>query len=296
MHIWVPATVKPTPSLLVALHYCGGTGPSFHQQMEFSTLADKYGFIVIYPTASKKGNCFDAWTPDSKIRSGKTDHTSIISMVKYVKSRYIIDSVYVAGSSAGAIQTNVLLLLYPEMFKAGAAFMGVPLGCFATESDFQPGGAYSYCTSGDQNKTPKEWGAIARNGYPGYVGSYPKVQLWHGDADPLVNYRNLQEEIDQWTDIFKISLTPSSSDVVRTNWTRKSFSKYGSVVIEAITAIGDGHYLPYQGMALVAINFFGLDGCKSKYQPCGGLHYSGSTCCISGSTCTPLGDYISLCL
>ena len=42
------------------------------------------------------------------------------------------DRVYVTGASSGGMMTNVLLGDYPDVFKAGAAFMGVPFGCFAT--------------------------------------------------------------------------------------------------------------------------------------------------------------------
>ena len=47
-------------------------------------------------------------------------------MVRYVQQRNNADpsQVYVVGASSGAMMTNVLLGDYPDVFKAGAAFMG----------------------------------------------------------------------------------------------------------------------------------------------------------------------------
>src|SRR5690606_12314414 len=83
MHIYVPNNVQPNPAIVLAMHPCGGSGPSFYSSTEFATLADRYGFIVIYPSASKKMNCFDNWSDESKVRGGQTDPVSLMSMVTY---------------------------------------------------------------------------------------------------------------------------------------------------------------------------------------------------------------------
>src|SRR5947209_16197329 len=48
MWLYVPPSVKPHPPILLALHYCGGTGPAFFSGTQFANLADQDGFIVIY--------------------------------------------------------------------------------------------------------------------------------------------------------------------------------------------------------------------------------------------------------
>src|SRR5690348_4694947 len=55
MHLYVPDNVAPRPAILVAVHYCTGTGPAFYSGTEFASLADRYGFIVIYPSATRSG-------------------------------------------------------------------------------------------------------------------------------------------------------------------------------------------------------------------------------------------------
>jgi poly(3-hydroxybutyrate) depolymerase len=155
------------------------------------------------------------------------------------------------------MMTDEMLALYPDVFKAGAAFMGVPFTCFANAADYPPG--QSKCTGGQLNRTPQEWGDAVRQAYPGYTGTRPPIQLWHGTADTLVPYSLLQEDIEQWTNVFGLSQTPTRSDTPKTNWNRRQFAdSTGKVRVEAYSIQGAGHALPQSGMALVAITFFGL--------------------------------------
>lgn len=55
MYLYVPSNVKPHPAILLALHYCTGSGPAFFSGTEFANLADQYGFIVIYPSVTRSG-------------------------------------------------------------------------------------------------------------------------------------------------------------------------------------------------------------------------------------------------
>ncbi|NLT53623.1 MAG: PHB depolymerase family esterase [Actinomycetales bacterium] len=213
MHLYVPDAVQATPAIVVAMHPCGGSGPGFYSSSEFASQADRYGFIVIYPSASKKMNCFDNWSEASKVRGGATDPVSIVSMVSYVQRQHRGDPnrVYATGSSSGAMMTNAMLALYPEVFKAGAAFMGVPFTCFPNEAAYSPGGNSAPC-AGSLGKTPQQWGDIVRRTNPSFGGPWPRMQLWHGTADNVVAYSELQEEIDQWTNVHGLSQTPTSTN------------------------------------------------------------------------------------
>jgi hypothetical protein len=59
MYLYVPNSLRPDPAILVAAHECAENGPAFYETTGFSTLADEYGFIVIYPSASQPGGCWD---------------------------------------------------------------------------------------------------------------------------------------------------------------------------------------------------------------------------------------------
>jgi poly(hydroxyalkanoate) depolymerase family esterase len=264
MHVYVPDSTPASPAIVVAMHGCGGSGPGFAGSSEFISLADQYGFVVIYPTATKQtamGNCFDVWSPESKTHGGGSDPASIVSMVGYAEQQYGGDParVFATGSSSGGMETQALLAVYPDVFKAGASFMGVPFTCFANEADFPP--ATSRCVNGSMDRTPQEWGDAVRAAYPDYTGARPRVQLWHGTADPLVPYQLQREAVDQWTNAFGLSQTPTSTDQPQPGWTRDRFAdSSGTVQVEAVSVQGAGHSLPMSGMAGAAVSFFGIDG------------------------------------
>jgi len=111
------------------------------------------------------------------------------------------------------------------------------------------------------DRTPQQWGDAVRQAYPGYTGPRPRVQLWHGTSDTLVPYSLLQESIEQWTDVFGLSQTPTASDVPQSGWNRRRYADgSGTVQVEAYSIQGAGHSLPSAGMAAYAIGFFGLTG------------------------------------
>ncbi|WP_425428113.1 extracellular catalytic domain type 1 short-chain-length polyhydroxyalkanoate depolymerase [Streptosporangium amethystogenes] len=256
MYLYVPNNVAPRPGILVAMHGCNGQATAFYQGTEFARLADQYGFIVIYPQANKSANglsnCFDVWSNEALRHAGGSDPVSIVSMVNHVLQSYNGDPqrVFATGFSSGAMETNNLLATYPDVFKAGAPFSGVPYGCLGP--------------AGCGDKTPQQWGDLARNAYPGYTGSRPRVQAWHGTNDSVLNYTMLQEEVDQWTNVWGLSQTPTSTTTPQSGWTKRA---YGSSQVEAYTVSGAGHDLPHTGMAIHAIRFFGLDQSSPTSTP-----------------------------
>lgn len=51
MFVYKPAKLANPPPLIVGIHWCTGTAQAFFSGTLFATLADTYGFIVIYPNA-----------------------------------------------------------------------------------------------------------------------------------------------------------------------------------------------------------------------------------------------------
>lgn len=72
----------------------------------------------------------------------------------------------------------------------------------------------------------------------------PRVQLWHGTNDTLVPYSLLRESIEQWTDVFGLSQTPTSTDTPQSGWNRSRYADTsGTVQVEAYSIQGAGHSL-----------------------------------------------------
>ena len=268
MYIYVPNNATANAPILLALHYCTGSGPAFYSGTEFANLANQYGFIVIYPSVTRSGSCWDVSSNQALTRNGGSDPVGLMSMITYTEQHYGGDPnrVYVTGASSGAMMTNVMLADYPDVFKAGAAFMGVPYHCFYTGT---VDGWNSACAQGQVSMTAQAWGDLVRNDAdPGYSGPRPRMQLWHGTADGTLNYNNFGEEIKQWTNVLGVSQTPSSTDTPVSGWTRTRYDNSAGVAeVEAYSIAGAGHVLPESGMAAYAIHFFGLDGSTPPTTP-----------------------------
>ena len=261
MYLYVPDNIPAgtRPPILVAVHYCTGSGPAFYSGTQFASLADQYKFIVIYPSATRSGSCFDVSSPGALTHNGNSDPVGIVSMVNWVVQNRSGDSsrVYVTGASSGGMMTNVLLGDYPDVFKAGAAFMGVPFGCFATTDGSMWN---SQCSSGQRIMTAQQWGDLARNAFGGYSGARPRMQLFHGTTDTTLAYPNFGEEIKQWTNVLGVGQTPVFTDTPQSGWTRTRYGNSGIMPpVEAISVANVGHSLPLSGQAAMAIAFFGLN-------------------------------------
>ncbi|MEU1687701.1 PHB depolymerase family esterase [Micromonospora sp. NPDC005707] len=257
MYLYVPDTVAARPGLLVVNHYCTGTGPAMYSGTQFAALADRYGYLVVYPSVTRSSQCFDVSSPQALRRDGGSDPVGIKSMVDHVRQRYPVDPnrIFATGVSSGAMMTNVLLGLYPDVFNAGAAYAGVPFGCFATTNGSEWN---SECANGQVVKTPQQWGDLVRNAYPGYSGRRPRMQLWHGTNDETLRYPNFTEEIKQWTDVNGLGQTPAYTDSPQAGYTRTRYGGTGgTATVEAISMQGVSHNLPVD--AAQAVRFFGLD-------------------------------------
>jgi poly(hydroxyalkanoate) depolymerase family esterase len=264
MYIYVPNNVRANPPILVALHQCTGTGPGFFGSTAFASLADQFGFIVIYPDANRSGQCWDVSSSQALSRNGGSDPVGIMSMITYAEQHFSgnASQVYVTGASSGAMMTNVLLADYPDVFKAGAAFMGVPDHCFFTGT---VDGWNSQCANGQVSMTAQQWGDLARGADPGYSGPRPRMQLWHGTADTTLNFNNFGQEILQWTNVTGVSSTPVSTTTPVSGWTETMYGSTANPTVEGFAISGAGHVLPEsgQGMESRAISFFGLNSTSS---------------------------------
>ncbi|MDX2933800.1 extracellular catalytic domain type 1 short-chain-length polyhydroxyalkanoate depolymerase [Streptomyces ipomoeae] len=267
MYLYVPESVTANPAILVAVHYCTGSGPAMYNGTEYAQLADRYGYIVVYPSVTRSSKCFDVSSPQALRRGGGSDPVGIKSMVDWTVRTYDADTdrVFVTGISSGAMMTNVLLGDYPDVFAAGAAFAGVPFACFATTNGSEWN---SDCANGTITRTPQAWGDLVRGAYPGYTGPRPRMQLWHGTEDDVLRYPNFGEMIKQWTNVHGLSQTPAATDSPQTNWTRTRYGSTGDrAPVEAISLQGTGHNLYAWGMGERVLTFFGLNSSGPAPQP-----------------------------
>ncbi len=246
MYIYVPDKLAAKPPILVLAHFCSGTASAVFGQAQGGGLikaADQYGFIVVVPQTSN--NCWDVGSTKSLTHDGGGDTQAIAEMVKYTLTKYSAnpDRVYATGDSSGGMMTQALMAVYPDVFKGGSAFAGVPAGCWAVGD---PDGSWSNaCAGGQVTHTAQEWGDMARAMDPGYTGPRPRVQLFHGDADATINYNNFKEAIKQWTNVLGLSTDPTTTTSVTLGTHQASRQQWqnacGYVVLDAFTSMGGDH-------------------------------------------------------
>ncbi|KAL1842951.1 hypothetical protein VTJ49DRAFT_3592 [Mycothermus thermophilus] len=251
-YIYVPDSLPANPAILVNPHWCHGTAQAAFAGSQYATLASRHGFIVIYPGSPNAADqCWDISSRETLTHEGGGDSLGIVSMVRWTLERYKADPrrVFVTGVSSGAMMTQVLLGAYPDVFAAGAAFAGVPFGCFAAPGNNS--GQYGYwngeCAEGRVTKSAEEWGDVVRAAYPGYDGWRPKVQLFHGTKDEIVSYVNHLEGVQLWTDVLGLDADAPAAvvrDTPLAGWTKTVYGAGGW--LEAYSAEGVPHDIRVQ--------------------------------------------------
>lgn len=101
MLAYVPETVSPSPALVVILHGCTQTAAGYDHGSGWSDLADRYGFVLLYPEQQEANNpkrCFNWFQPGDTERDRGEAH-SIRQMVEHVTNQHNVDRsrVFVTG-------------------------------------------------------------------------------------------------------------------------------------------------------------------------------------------------------
>ncbi len=211
MFLYKPASLNknaPAP-MVVMLHGCLQCASKAASQTGWNKLADEYGFYVLYPQQRATNNpekCF-RWYKRKHTNKNRGENASIKSMVDFMKKNYSIDSskVFITGLSAGAAMGVIMMADYPETFNAGAIFAG---------GAYKSGNGYITAVMamlGWRVKSAEKWGKIVRKQNPNYTGEYPRMIIYQGNSDWVVNRRNGIELMKQWTSLHKLGTTPTTT-------------------------------------------------------------------------------------
>lgn len=266
MLVYKPDKPATNPLVLTIIHSCGNDGPGvFGQASELARAADQYGFIIVVPDNGNK-RCWNTQSDKEWTRDSGGDSAAIKQMVKHALTAYNAnpERVYATGCSSGAMMTQLLMALYPDVFKGGSAMAGMPAGCRGATDSTTASMYNGSCAGGKVMHTPQEWGAIAQKMDPGYTGHHPRVQLFHGSADTTISPVNQDEATKEWTDVLGLPQTPTSTTTVTLGShqaTRKQWKNAcGYLVFETFLSMG-GNHGPDDGLFKSAFvtPFFSLD-------------------------------------
>ena len=289
MYIYVPDRVATKPPIYISCHSCGSTATGQIGNIPMAKAqADAQGFILLLPD-NPGNNCWAVGTTQGLTHDGGGDTHALAQMIQYVLRQYNADParVYIMGGSGGAMYVQAMLATYPNLIRAGSARAGVAAGCWA--DGYSASNQWSNnCAAGNTNKTAQQWGDQVRGMYPGYTGHRPRIQLYHGDADTTINYRNMNEAIEEWTNVLGLSMTPTSTDTgymaAIATFNRQFWkNSCGQTVIEAWTAPGANHSMTYEEAEM--LKFFGLNaaGVADPEMDCGGTGGAGGAAGTGGA-------------
>jgi acetylxylan esterase len=297
MYVYIPTKVVTNPPILTLIHSCGSNASVvLGQAGGLKSAADQYGFIIVAPQSNPTSN--RCWTTDSTqvwTRDKGGDSNAIKQMVVYALSQYQAnkDRVYVTGCSSGAMMTELLLGLYPDIFKAGSSFAGMPAACHGPNDNTTNATGYNgTCAGGMVNYTPQQWGDLVRNMNPGYTGHRPRLQLFHGSADPTISFANMAESVTQYENLQGLGTTPTKTNTGLTLGTHQGTEQQwnnacGYLVLDAFDSI-NGDHGPSDALFLpqYVVPFFGLDktgAVDPEIEQCGSTGVGGSAGTAGGT-------------
>jgi poly(hydroxyalkanoate) depolymerase family esterase len=243
--------LKNAPALVV-LHGCLQSPALIASGTGMNELADKYGFVVIYPEQTVQFNfqsCWNWYAPENLQRSGEAE--IIASITNDVVKQYQLNAsrVFISGMSAGGAMTSNLLACYSNIFAAGAIHSGLPYAVAENQIQasvaMQNGGGFD----------PAQAATRAYHCSPQRRLPVP-VLIIHGDQDSTVSVKNagqnfaLFENLNDLIDDGKINgstgFTRSTAEIPAVSSgalsaTVTSDISRGQTLVKLVTVHGMGH-------------------------------------------------------
>jgi len=232
LFVHAPSSLTAEDAMVVALHGCTQSAADFDDETGLAALAEAVPFVLLLPQQREANNaerCFNFFERGDN-RPGEGESASIRNMIAYGVERFEVDParIHVLGLSAGGSMTAVLLANYPELFRAGAVVAGTPFDCnrptpltrapwWWLRTFFGEAAAASFACgilgSNAIDRTARDWGDAVRALHPTPPARWPRVSLWQGDADEVVDPANQRELLEQWSDVHGIDTAPEASEV-----------------------------------------------------------------------------------
>jgi poly(hydroxyalkanoate) depolymerase family esterase len=211
MLAYVPAGLRSGAPLVVLLHGCGQAPAIFAADSGWIALADRVGLALVLPTQSEDNHrqrCFN-WFRPAHVARGGGEAQSIRSMVTEAVRRFASDTraVYIAGLSAGGAMAVAMLAAYPDVFAAGASIAGLPVGAASGAAS----ALARMAQAGPDDRSAEAWADQVRQAAPtGYRGPWPRLSIWHGSMDTVVDPANAALLALQWRAVHGLLATPSA--------------------------------------------------------------------------------------
>ena len=242
--VHVPSGNGKPRALVMVLHGCQQDNHGIEQITGFNELADRHGFLVVYPfITSYRGlrnkNCWGWWF-DREIHAGAGEVEDLWQMIEEIKERYAVDPrrIHVTGLSSGGGMAVAMMVAHADKIASGGVVAGVP---YAEKAD---------AVIHELNRAPRNRPVVViatemRNEMGDRARAVP-IRIVHSKNDDKVSLRSAEVLRDSWGYCFGIDLQQASR--VRnghdggTEWEhRRYFNAADRSVIETLFLEGPGH-------------------------------------------------------
>jgi feruloyl esterase len=209
MLTYVPDTVVMRPPLVVLLHGCHQDAGSFAQDSGWVDRVHRARAVLLVPEQLGTNNparCFN-WFRVTDPSSGGAELLSLRGMIDTACASYKCDQrqIYVVGLSAGGAMAAALMAAYPDTVSAGAVVAGLPVGCAGSMRE-----ALGRMANAEPQIEDVIWAQRARALAPsGYTGLWPRLSVWHGEADQAVDPTNAGMLVRQWRALHALNHVPT---------------------------------------------------------------------------------------
>lgn len=208
MLTYEPLVLRRHSPMVVVLHGCGQEAAAFAEDSGWIALAERLRIPLILPEQvrdNNRGGCFN-WFNPAQTRRDQGEALSIRQMVATGLRRTggNPEQVFVVGLSAGGAMAAAILASYPDVFAAGAVVAGLPAGCATAAPQ-----ALARMSQPGPSISAEDWGALVRASSPAaYRGPWPRLSIWHGGVDRVVDPGNADLLVTQWRDVHGIGAAP----------------------------------------------------------------------------------------
>lgn len=193
--------------VVVAIHGCSQNAYELEKLSGWNKIADQAGCYVIYPEqvfGNNAGWCFN-WFNPGDYRKGTGENESILQMINYTKSNYNIDTtkIFLYGLSAGAGMAQAMAITHPQLFSAVALFAGTAYGL---ANDLI---SSVEVMAGKIKIRQEDLINVARNDMPVNTQALPRIYIYQGMKDIVVDPQNAYYLRDQWLGLHQAATQPA---------------------------------------------------------------------------------------